>query len=44
VFFEIDMETEPLDVSRRLQLGVDLDDIPNILMGSFIWNGEGDGM
>jgi len=44
VFFEIDMEVEPLGISRSLQLGVDANDIPNILMGSFIWNGEGDGM
>ena len=46
VFFEIDMETdiEDMEVSNRLQLGTGPDDIPNILMGSFIWNGEGDGM
>ena len=46
VFFEIDMETEieNMEVSNRLQLGTDPGDISNILMGSFIWNGEGDGM
>ena len=40
VFFEVDMEAEPLEVSRRLEIGDDA----NILMGSFIWDGEGDGM
>ena len=46
VFFEIDMEVdiEDMEVSNRLQIGTIPDDIPNILMGSFIWNGEGDGM
>jgi len=46
VFFEIDMEVdiEDMEVSDTLQLGTGLNDIPNILMGSFIWNGEGDGM
>ena len=33
VFFEIDMDT--LEVSRRLYLG------GNVLMGSFIWDGDG---
>ena len=33
VFFRIDLET--LDVSDRLYLG------GNVLMGSFIWNGDG---
>ncbi len=46
VFFEIDMEVEieNMEVSDTLQLGTGADDIPNILMGSFIWNGAGDGM
>ncbi len=46
IFFEIDMEVkiEDMEVSDTLQLGTGPKDIPNILMGSFIWNGEGDGM
>jgi len=46
VFFEIDMEVDidDMEVSDTLQLGTGPNDIPNILMGSFIWNGEGDGM
>ena len=46
VFFEIDMEVDidDMEVSDTLQLGTGPNDIPNILMGSFIWNGVGDGM
>jgi hypothetical protein len=46
VFFRIDMEAETLEVSDddTLDLGDYVDGTPNILMGSFIWNGEGDGM
>lgn len=42
VFFEIDVEN--LVVSRRLNVGEEIGEDVNILMGSFIWAGEGDGM
>jgi DNA-binding beta-propeller fold protein YncE len=42
VFFEIDVET--LEVSRWLDLETEIGDDVNILMGSFIWDGVGDGM
>ena len=42
VFFEIDVEN--LWVSRRLDVGAEIGEDVNILMGSFIWAGEGDGM
>ena len=42
VFFEIDVEN--LVVSRQLNVGAEIDEDVNILMGSFIWAGEGDGM
>lgn len=44
IFFEIDMETDPFVISDTLPLGDGALDIPNTLMGSFIWNGESDGM
>jgi hypothetical protein len=42
VFFEIDVEN--LWISRRLDVGAEIGEDVNILMGSFIWAGEGDGM
>ena len=42
VFFEIDVEN--LVVSRLLNVGTEVGEEVNILMGSFIWAGEGDGM
>lgn len=42
VFFEIDVEN--LWISRELNVGAEIGEDVNILMGSFIWAGEGDGM
>ena len=42
VFFEIDVEN--LVISRLLDVGSEMGEEVNILMGSFIWAGEGDGM
>ncbi len=42
VFFEIDVEN--LVISRPLDVGTEMGEEVNILMGSFIWAGEGDGM
>ena len=42
VFFEIDVEN--LVISRQLNVGDEIGEDVNILMGSFIWAGEGDGM
>jgi DNA-binding beta-propeller fold protein YncE len=42
VFFEIDVET--LQISRRLNLETETLDDVNILMGSFIWDGDGQNM
>jgi len=42
VFFEIDVTT--LQVTRRLDLETEIGDEVNILMGSFIWGGEGENM
>jgi len=42
VFFEIDVEN--LWISRQLDVGAEIGEDVNILMGSFIWAGEGDGM
>jgi len=42
VFFEIDVEN--LWISRRLDVGTEIGEDVNILMGSFIWAGAGDGM
>jgi DNA-binding beta-propeller fold protein YncE len=42
VFFEIDVEN--LWISRRLNLENEIGEDVNILMGSFIWAGDGDGM
>jgi WD40 repeat protein len=47
VFFRIDVEKlvhgKKLEISR-LNLELEIDDDVNILMGSFIWDGEGDNM
>jgi 6-phosphogluconolactonase (cycloisomerase 2 family) len=42
VFFEIDVET--LEISRQLNLELEINDDVNVLMGSFIWDGDGDNM
>jgi hypothetical protein len=42
VFFEIDLQT--LELSDELDIGAEIGENVNILMGSFIWAGEGDGM
>lgn len=42
VFFEIDVVN--LEVSDELDVGAGIGEKVNILMGSFIWAGEGDGM
>ena len=42
VFFEIDVKN--LVISNELELESELGEDVNILMGSFIWDGEGDGM
>jgi len=42
VFFAIDTDT--LEIADRLYLEDEIDDDVNILMGSFIWGGDGDGM
>jgi hypothetical protein len=49
VFFEIDVETlaisRELDIENELKYELELENYDvNILMGSFIWDGEGDGM